>query len=73
MDLQKIIEYVHKKYKRRVLGKNADYIPELKKIDPQAYAISICTVDGTFYNVGDTSDEFTIQSVSKIFSLALAL
>jgi glutaminase len=73
MDLQKIIEYVHKKYKRRTLGKNADYIPELKKIDPQAYAISICTIDGTVYNVGDSNDEFTIQSVSKIFSLALAL
>ena len=73
MDLQEIIEYVHNKYKKHALGKNADYIPELKKIDPKAYAISICTVDGTFYNVGDTNEEFTIQSVSKIFTLALAL
>ncbi|WP_420002647.1 glutaminase [Arenibacterium sp. LLYu02] len=54
-------------------GKVADYIPELARIDPGKFAMSICLPDGSQYSVGDAQVEFSIQSVSKLFTLAIAL
>jgi glutaminase len=74
MSIQKIIEGTYKHLKNKKFGgKNADYIPELKKVNPNLYAISIFTIDGKSYNVGDYKHEFAIESASKVFSLALAL
>jgi glutaminase len=67
------IEKIYDKLKDESGGKNADYIPELSKVDPDAYAISIYTVDGTQYNIGHSGKEFAIESCSKVFTLALAL
>ncbi|KAL0490929.1 hypothetical protein AKO1_009802 [Acrasis kona] len=54
-------------------GKNADYIPELSTVDPELFSVSICTVDGQQFDIGDTDAEFSIQSASKpmLYSLAL--
>jgi len=73
MNFEKKIENIYKNCKKIKGGKNASYIPALSKVNPSLYAISICTVDGEQYNIGDYSTLFSIQSVSKIFSLALAL
>lgn len=74
MNIQSVLDHIYKKYKnKKVKGKNADYIPELKRVNPNAYAISIFTVDGKSFNVGDYNKEFAIESASKVFSLALAL
>jgi len=54
-------------------GKVATYIPELGKSDKNALGLSICTKYGEHFNLGDTDTRFTIQSISKIISLALAL
>ena len=54
-------------------GKVADYIPELATVDPGQFAISIATSDGAVFSAGDADTPFSIQSVSKIFALALAL
>ena len=51
----------------------ADYIPELGKADPDHFGISLATLDGHVYEVGDTRTPFTIQSMSKPFVFALAL
>src|SRR3982075_853283 len=51
----------------------ADYIPELGKADPEHFGISLATLDGHVYEVGDTGIPFTIQSMSKPFVFALAL
>jgi glutaminase len=67
------IEKIYNKLKNTTGGKNADYIPELLKVDPKLYAISIYTVDGESINVGDYTHEFAIESCSKVFTLALAL
>ena len=67
------INEIYKKLKKSHSGKNADYIPELKKVNPNLYAISIYTIDGNIYNIGDYTTEFSIQSCSKVFTLALAL
>ena len=54
-------------------GKNADYIPELAKVDSQLFGIAVMRLDGELYEMGDTSTAFTIQSISKVFTLARAL
>lgn len=74
MNIQATIEDIYKNVKKlKITGRNADYIPELKKVNPNLYGISIYTVDGEEYNVGDCDTEVAIESVSKVFSLALAL
>ncbi len=54
-------------------GAVADYIPQLKRVDPDQLAIAVCTVDGQRFAVGDAAAAFCLQSVSKTVSYCLAL
>lgn len=54
-------------------GALADYIPELARVQPERFGMSVMTVGGRLYEIGDTQTEFTIQSVSKAFSYCMAL
>jgi len=54
-------------------GKVADYIPELAKVDPNKFAIAITNLKGETVSTGDDREPFSIQSISKVFGLALAL
>ena len=54
-------------------GKVADYIPGLAKVSPHKFGIAITTIDGQRYNIGDTNEDFCIQSCSKIINYCLAL
>ncbi|WP_030911549.1 glutaminase [Streptomyces sp. NRRL F-5126] len=54
-------------------GRIADYIPALADADPHAFGMAIATVDGQVHGVGDWERPFSIQSVSKLFTLALVL
>lgn len=54
-------------------GKVADYIPELGKMNPNAIAFSVVDADGNVISVGDVSKKFTIQSISKIIALMIAV
>src|SRR6185503_8790694 len=51
-------------------GKNADYIPALAKVDPNLFGIVLVTADGQVYTAGDVRTEVSIQSISKVFTLA---
>ena len=51
-------------------GKNADYIPALAKVDPHIFGIALVTTDGRIYTKGDVSSEVSIQSISKVFTMA---
>ena len=51
-------------------GKNADYIPALAKVDPGIFGIALVTVDGRVYTAGDVASEVSIQSISKVFTMA---
>jgi glutaminase len=54
-------------------GKVADYIPELARVDPAQFGIAVALADGTVVTAGDAQKPFSIQSVSKVFSLACVL
>jgi glutaminase len=54
-------------------GINAQYIPDLANVNPNIFAISICTMDGEVHNYGDYEKEVGLESCSKVFNLALAL
>jgi len=64
---------LHARHLRNTDGDVADYIPELKQVDPEQFGICVATRDGVVYEVGDTRQPFTIQSVSKPFTYGLAL
>ena len=71
--VQAIVQEAYNKYKSDTRGKNADYIPELAKVDSKLFGIAIVTTDNQSVAVGDTKTPFSIQSIAKVFSLALAL
>jgi glutaminase len=54
-------------------GAVADYIPQLRRVDPEQLAIAVCTVDGQRFSVGDAREAFCLQSVSKTALYCLAL
>lgn len=54
-------------------GALADYIPELTEVDPTGFGLTLSSADGFLYESGDARTEFTIQSISKPFTYALAL
>lgn len=54
-------------------GRVADYIPELARVSADHFAMAICTADGQTLTTGEADTPFSIQSVSKVFTLAIAL
>jgi glutaminase len=54
-------------------GDVADYIPPLREADPESFGFAVVEVDGTEHVTGDVDEPFPIQSVSKVFSLVLAM
>lgn len=54
-------------------GELADYIPELTRVDPTGFGLTLSSSDGFLYESGDARRQFTIQSISKPFTYALAL
>lgn len=72
-NIDNILKKIYKKVKKIKKGKPASYIPELAKVNPDIYGISVCMADGTMYSIGDFKKEVSIQSVAKIFTLSLAI
>jgi glutaminase len=64
------LKAAYDKYKNLQEGKNADYIPALAKVDPNLFGIALVTTDGKVYTVGDIKTEVSIQSISKVFTMA---
>ncbi len=71
--LQELIEELHNKHAENNDGEVATYIPELGKANPDDFGICVVTADGKVYEVGDSRQPFTIQSISKPFTFGMAL
>jgi glutaminase len=69
-DTQTAVNAAFNKFKTLKEGKNADYIPALAKVDPNLFGIAVVTVDGKAYIAGDVTTEVSIQSISKVFTMA---
>ncbi len=73
-DLQAIVDDIHAALLPRLgEGGVADYIPQLAKVDPKQLGLAIVTTDGDIHIAGDAGTQFSIQSISKVFMLTLAL
>lgn len=68
--IQKAMDEAFAKFKDTKEGKNADYIKELAKVDPNIFGIAIVTTDGKIYTTGDLQSAVSIQSISKVFTMA---
>src|SRR6187401_420068 len=69
-NIQQAVDSAYDKFKTLKEGKNADYIPALAKVDPNLFRIAVVTADGKVYTAGDVKTEVSIQSISKVFTMA---
>ncbi len=69
-NIQKVLDDAYNKFKDLQEGKNADYIKELASVDPKIFGIALITTDGQVYTEGDIQSMVSIQSVSKVFTMA---
>src|SRR5499426_2651380 len=67
------VREAYDKFKNDAGGKNADYIPFLAQVDSKLFGIAIVTTDNQVLTIGDINYSFSIQSISKVFSQALAM
>jgi glutaminase len=71
--VEAVVREAYEKYKNDTGGKNADYIPYLAHVDSKLFGIAIVTTDNQVLTMGDINYSFSIQSISKVFSQALAM
>jgi glutaminase len=69
-DPQAAVNNAFNQFKALKEGKNADYIPALAKVDPNLFGIVLITTDGKVFSAGDIKTEVSIQSISKVFTMA---
>lgn len=73
MEYQKLIEEVYQEVQKMDLkGRVADYIPELSRISPEYFGVCLVDLAGNVYGAGDYKTKFSIQSISKVFTLTMA-
>lgn len=71
--IQSVLNTAYKTFKNDNSGNNADYIPALAKVDSALFGLAVVTTDGKIYTKGDIDEAFSIQSISKVFTLSLAM
>ena len=74
MDYQQILENIYQSIRPYAKeGKQADYIPALSKVNPDQFGMCIHTINGDIYSIKQADTRFSIQSISKVFALAMCL
>ena len=74
MNYQEILENIYTEILPYAsMGKQADYIPALAKVNPDQFGMCLSTIGGETYSIKDSQTRFSIQSISKVFAIALAL
>ena len=71
--VEQVVREAYEKFKSDTRGKNADYIPYLAQVDSKQFGIAIVTTDNQVLTLGDVKYSFSIQSISKVYTLALAM
>lgn len=71
--VEAIVREAYEKFRNDTGGKNADYIPYLAQVDSKLFGIAVVSTDNQVFEIGDVKYSFSIQSISKVYSLALAI
>ena len=71
--IAKVVTAAHARHEKNRRGKNASYIPALAGVDPQLFGVCVATVDGQTFSAGDARCQFALESISKVFTAALAM
>jgi len=71
--VESAVREAYDKYRSDTNGKNADYIPYLAQVDSKLFGVAVVTTDNQVYELGDVKYSFSIQSISKVYTLALAM
>lgn len=72
-DYSTLVQDAYTQFKNDKRGDVADYIPALAKYSPDNYAIVIATVDGQIFSAGNKDALFPLESLTKVFTLALVM
>src|SRR5690349_3581411 len=73
MNFNSILQEVFQEAKTfPVIGNVASTIPELSTVNPDKFGIHLTTIDGEDFGIGDSNEKFSIQSVSKALTVAMA-
>jgi glutaminase len=74
MNYAEVLKQIHHELRPIIgQGKVASYIPELAKVSPHCFGMAVVGIDGSVATVGDAEQRFSIQSISKLFTLVMAL
>lgn len=71
--VESVVREAFDKFRSDTSGKNADYIPYLAQVDSKLFGVAIVTTDNQVFALGDVDYSFSIQSISKVYTLALAM
>jgi glutaminase len=71
--VEAIVTEAYNKFRSDTSGKNADYIPYLAQVDSKLFGVAVVTTDNQVFTLGDINYSFSIQSISKVYTLAMAM
>src|SRR5882757_8290773 len=71
--VEAVVTEAYNKFRSDTSGKNADYIPYLAQVDSKLFGVAVVTTDNQVFTLGDINYSFSIQSISKVYTLAMAM
>jgi glutaminase len=71
--VEAVVREAYDKFRSDTSGKNADYIPYLAQVDSKLFGVAVVTTDNRIFSLGDIDYSFSIQSISKVYTLAMAM
>src|SRR5437773_2233737 len=71
--VEAVVKEAYEKFRSDTSGKNADYIPFLAQVDSRMFGVAVVSTDNQAFSTGEVNYAFSIQSISKVYTLALAM
>ena len=71
--VEAVVREAYDKFRSDTSGKNADYIPFLAQVDSKMFGVAVVSTDNQVFSIGEINYSFSIQSISKVYTLALAM
>jgi len=73
VQVEAVVREAYDKFQSNTSGKNADYIPFLSQVDSKMFGVAVVSTDNQVFSIGEVNYAFSIQSISKVYTLALAM